>query len=67
MSTIFGLRPGDRATILTPHGNKLSGRVVMAFEHHVVLNLGGKHGTPGVGTEDNIVAVRKAKREVFAS
>jgi hypothetical protein len=54
------LLPRDRVTIRTPHGQELTGRVVMVFEEHAVLNLGGRHGTPGVATEENTVRVRAA-------
>lgn len=54
---------GDRVTIKTPHGNELTGRAVM-FNRKVgawVLNLGGKHGTPGLADERNTIKVKKAK------
>jgi hypothetical protein len=54
-------RPGDRVTIMTPHGSKLTGRVVMARPNgheHLVLNLGGRYGTPGIATVKNIVSVK---------
>jgi hypothetical protein len=57
-SLLSSLRPGDRATILTPHGQERTGRVVMKFAtHHAVLNLGGAHGTPGIATDANLVRV----------
>lgn len=59
---------GDRVTIQTPHGNELTGRAVM-FNRKVgawVLNLGGRHGTPGLATERNTIKVAKAKRDKFA-
>lgn len=49
------LRPGKTAAIVTPRGSVLSGRVVMKFPGHAVLNLGGQHGTPGVVTPANCV------------
>ena len=60
---------GDRVTISTPHGGKLSGRVVMRSSHGGwVLNLGGRHGTPGLVDEKNFISVRKAadKQNAFA-
>lgn len=56
------LRPGDRATIATPHGQELSGRVVMKFATHAVLNLGGKFGRPGIADDSNLLRV-SLKRE----
>lgn len=60
---------GDRVTISTPHGGKLSGRVVMRSSHGGwVLNLGDRHGTPGLVDERNFISVRKAadKQNAFA-
>jgi hypothetical protein len=63
------VRPGDHVTIRTPQGQTRSGRVVMLGTHGPVLNLGGKHGTPGVATPTNFVcATRKGgsvKKTVF--
>lgn len=56
------IRVGDRVTILKPHGNRVTGRVVMVFETHAVLNAGGRHGTPEVATAANIVALKPAKK-----
>jgi peptidoglycan hydrolase-like protein with peptidoglycan-binding domain len=60
--------PGDRVTILTPHGQERSGRVVMRGPAGWVLNLGGAHGTPGIAHEGNVVKVRKQRklREIAA-
>ena len=56
------IRPGDRVTIRTPHGQELTGKAVMynSQQQCWVLNLGGKHGTPGIADEENIIKVRKA-------
>ncbi len=51
---------GDRVTIVTRHGSKLSGRAVMHGPGGWVLNLGGRHGTPGIATLANTVKVVKA-------
>lgn len=60
---VEAIRAGDRVTILTPHGNKLTGRAVMrSATGGWVLNLGGRHGTPGLADEENIVAVKPSKR-----
>lgn len=56
-------RIGDRVTINVPAGRGLrgqewkqrTGRVVMRFATHLVLNGGGRHGTPLVATPENYV------------
>lgn len=69
-SMLSALRPGDRVTIRVPAGlsprngrteqdyAERTGRVVLKFAGHAVLNMGGANGTPGVATEDNIVRVK---------
>jgi hypothetical protein len=58
-SSLFNkIRPGSRVTIVTPHGSKLTGRAVMKGPAGWVLNLGGLHGTPGIASEDNVIAVQ---------
>jgi len=51
------IKPGMRVTILTPQGQERSGKVVMKFSTHAVLNMGGAHGTPGIATAENVVRV----------
>ena len=59
-SLVDAIRPGDRVTILTRHGQERTGRAVMrSSTGGWVLNLGGPHGTPGLADEDNIVKVKK--------
>jgi len=55
------IRPGDRVTIVDRFGKERTGRAVMRGPHGWVLNMGGKHGTPGIADERNIVKV-SAKR-----
>jgi hypothetical protein len=53
------IKPGDSVTIVTPQGQQRTGRAVMRSSHGGwVLNMGGKHGTPGVADEHNIVSVK---------
>ncbi len=52
------IKPGDRVTIKTPHGQEISGRAVMKGPHGWVLNLGGAHGRPGIATPENVVKVK---------
>lgn len=58
------IRAGDRVTIRTSHGQELTGRAVMFNREQQcwVLNLGGRHGTPGIADETNIVKVRKSRK-----
>jgi hypothetical protein len=53
-------RPGKQAAMVTDHGTVLVGRVVMVFDSHCVLNLGGRYGTPGVMTPEACVYVAGA-------
>lgn len=60
---IESIRFGDRVTIKTPQGQKATGRAVMRSSHGGwVLNMGGKHGTPGIADSSNVVQVRHGKR-----
>ena len=52
---------GDRVTITTPHGQQITGKAVMRGPYGWVLNLGGRHGRPGIASEANIVKIKKAK------
>lgn len=64
---VDSIRAGDKVTILTPHGSKLTGRAVMrSSSGGWVLNLGGRHGTPGLADERNVVRVRKGNPETDA-
>lgn len=66
---LASIRPGDRVTILVPNGfgrngqewKEATGRAVIISPGYVALNMGGRFGTPGVATEENLVSVRKAK------
>ena len=62
MKLIDAVRAGDRVTIITPHGSKLTGRAVMKGPAGWVLNLGGKYGTPGIASDENTISVRNIKR-----
>lgn len=60
-ATLFDqIKNGSKVTIVTPHGSNRTGRAVMFNRQHQcwVLNLGGKHGTPGLASESNVIAVR---------
>lgn len=50
---VDAIRPGCRVTITTPHGHQRTGRAVMRGPVGWVLNMGGRHGTPAIATDDN--------------
>jgi hypothetical protein len=62
------IKAGSRVTILVQNGigrngpefRQKTGRAVMKGPAGWVLNMGGKHGTPGIASEDNIVSVRQS-------
>jgi hypothetical protein len=65
------IHAGDRVTILVhagigrngPETKPSTGTAVMRGPAGWVLNMGGKHGTPGIACEANIVRVmRRGKR-----
>lgn len=65
---LANIRPGDRVTILVPAGRTIkgeqlyaerSGKAVICSGDRVALNMGGRYGTPGVATEDNLVRVSR--------
>lgn len=65
---IRSIQRGDTVTInlpMRPGDTKpqtARGKAVMRSSHGGwVLNMGGRHGTPGIADEDNIVAVRKQR------
>jgi hypothetical protein len=49
------MKSGDRVVLSTPQGQTVSGKAVMRGPHGWAVNLGGRHGTPGVATEANLV------------
>lgn len=65
------IQTGDRVTILVPSGfgrngqewSERTGRAVMHSAHGGwVLDLGGRHGTPGIATAENTVKIRKKSK-----
>ena len=60
---LANMKHGDRVTINVPTGmgrggqewKPKNGKAVMRGPHGWAINLGGKHGTPGVATEKNLV------------
>ncbi len=68
---VASIRPGDRVTIFVhagigrngPEKREATGRAVICSGTHAALNMGGRFGTPGVVTPENIVSVRKARKQ----
>lgn len=73
MGTLYGIRPGDRVTLLV-HGGlrivngravpelaKAAGKAMICAADRIVVNLGGKYGRPGVVTADNYVSHKAAR------
>ncbi len=74
LELVQSIRGGDKVTAMFHAGIGLkNGRTVQEFKartgkanglllfpSHVVINLGGRYGTPGVVDETNIISVKKA-------
>jgi len=63
MSILDAIKAGDRVTIVNRFGQSHTGRAVMRGPAGWVLNMGGKHGTPAIASDENITRVqpRRAK------
>lgn len=75
LALVKAIRGGDKVTALFPNGLKLvNGKAVpeykaltgkanglLIFPEHVVINLGGKFGKPGVVDASNIVKVTRSE------
>jgi hypothetical protein len=69
MKDLSGIRPGTRVTYYAPAGKGIDratgkvvqewglrrGKVVLNMGTHLVVNLGGRYGTPGVVFPDKLV------------
>ncbi len=53
--------PRDRVTIVDRFGVERTGTAVMRGPAGWVLNMGGRHGTPAIASDENITKVKKAK------
>jgi hypothetical protein len=70
MTTFKGIQAGDRVTGSFPNGRGRNGieyknrvgRAALVFHTHVVLNMGGKHGTPAVVDSNNYVSHSQHRR-----
>jgi len=56
-----GISPGDTVRYSTPQGGQGKGKVTIAARTHVVLNTGGRHGTPKVVDDSNYVSHESRK------
>lgn len=60
---IDAIRPGDRVTIVDRFGKERTGRATIIVPgSHVVLNMGGAHGTPAIATDSNVTRVKPAAK-----
>lgn len=57
------IRAGCRVTIVDRFGKQRTGRAVMKGPHGWVLNMGGKHGTPGIASDANITNVKCGRKK----
>ena len=56
--TVFDvIQAGDRVTIEARFGKEATGTAVFKSAYGWALNMGGKHGTPGVATRENTLRV----------
>ena len=61
MNRFEDIQVGDSVTFSTPHTAEMRGRAVMRGPAGWVVNMGGRHGMPGVVTERNFIKIRKGK------
>lgn len=59
---MLDIKAGDTVELRTPQGQLRRGRAVMRGTYGWVLNMGGKHGTPGVVTDANFVRIVRRAR-----
>jgi hypothetical protein len=58
----FDIQAGDKVTISVRFGAKKTGTAVMSNSYGGwVLNMGGRYGTPGLATMDNVVKVTRPR------
>lgn len=63
MKMIDAIRAGDRVTIMDRFGVPHTGSAVMpCIAGGWVLNMGGKHGIPGIASEANVTKVSGSRR-----
>jgi hypothetical protein len=72
MPNFQNIRPGDTVRFRVPNGigrngqewKESQGKAVLCFSTHVVVNKGGRYGTPGVVNERNFVSCKAARNRV---
>lgn len=53
------IKAGDRVTIKDRFGKEHTGKAVMpSSEGGWVLNMGGRHGTPGLASDSNVTKIK---------
>jgi hypothetical protein len=55
------IQNGSRVTIVNRFYQSRTGRAIMLGPAGWVLNMGGRHGTPGIATPENVVKVTTKK------
>ena len=63
----YKIMNGDRVTIVTPQGNLVIGKAVgfLVFSDHLVINVGGRYGTPAVADETNIKSIKRGRKVIY--
>ena len=65
MRLIDSVKHGDRVTVVDRFGTLRTGKAVMRSSHDGwVLNMGGKHGTPGLADDSNVTMVAASRVRV---
>ncbi len=72
MPNFMNIRPGDNVRFLVPNGigrngvewKETQGKAVLCYSTHVVVNAGGRYGTPRVVNTENFVSCLAALRRV---
>lgn len=59
MKLFDSIKPGSKVTIVNRFGQQRTGRCVMRFPTHAVLNMGGRYGTPDIANDANTVKVKQ--------
>jgi hypothetical protein len=59
LTVIDVIQPGDRVTIVTQHGSLVTGTARIPNGERWVLDLGGRHGQPGIAKVENICQVAR--------
>ena len=55
------IRPGDTVTVVDPRGIQRKGKARIVTATHVVLDGGGRYGTPLIADESNVCGIKHWK------